>query len=84
MGNKNKQKAIVLFITIIFLIVIIGYVGTIIWGVSTDNSTPDLIKIWILGIVILILCPIIVMMIVIAVKRQKEIDEEDEDDLSQY
>jgi multisubunit Na+/H+ antiporter MnhG subunit len=64
--------------------VIVGYVGTIIWGISLDNSTPDLIRLWILGIVVLILFPIIVMMIVIAVRRQKEIDEEDEDDLSQY
>lgn len=84
MGNKRNEKAIVIIITVIFLIMITGYIGTVVWGVSTDDSTPDLIKVWILGIVVLILCPIIIMMIVIAARRQKEIDQEDEDDLSKY
>ena len=84
MEHRKRQKIIVMAITVIFLIIVGGYVATMVWGLSEDENTPGLVKVWVLGIILLILCPIIVMMVVIAVKRQKEIDEEDEDDLSQY
>ena len=79
------RKYIQTFIITLFVLLILSWsLAASIWGCRWEQEVPVWVKAGYLGMTVLIIIPIMIMMIVTAVRRNKEIDEEDEDDLSQY
>ncbi|MBF9017197.1 MULTISPECIES: hypothetical protein [unclassified Oceanispirochaeta] len=81
---KKRKHFLTWLITIMFLLLMIWTLMASIWGVGQDYTIPAWLKAGFMGLTVLIIVPIMIMMIVTAVHRKREIDEEDEDDLSQY
>ncbi|MDC7233608.1 MAG: hypothetical protein PQJ58_10270 [Spirochaetales bacterium] len=81
---KRKKHFLTWLITILFLLLMIWTLMASVWGMGQDHTAPAWLKAGFMGLTVLIIVPIMIMMIVTAVHRKKEIDEEDEDDLSQY
>jgi uncharacterized membrane protein YhdT len=81
---KKRKHFLTWFITILFLFLMIWTLMASLWGAGQDYTSPAWLKAGFMGLTVLIIVPIMIMMIVTAVHRKREIDEEDEDDLSQY
>lgn len=81
---KRRKHVLTWGITLFILVLLIWTLLASVWGVGQDYTIPAWMKAGFMGLTVLIILPIMVMMIVTAVHRKREIDEEDEDDLSQY
>lgn len=84
MKKKSWQKMVVVAIAILVIVVMCGYLIFVFWGFGQADEVPQGIRFIMSGIVSLILIPLMILMAVVAYKRNKEIEEEDEDDLGQY
>ena len=81
---KKRNIILTWIITVLFLLLTGWYGAVLYWSVRSEEDIPFLVKGGVVGIIFLILLPVMIMMVVTAVQRKKEIEREDEDDLSQY
>jgi len=81
---KIRNYIITGVITFLFLLFLGWVLFVSVWGMQQEQNVPVWLKAGYIGMTLLIIIPVIVMMIVTAIHRKREIDEEDEDDLSQY
>ncbi len=78
---KRRQKILTWVIALVFVLILIGY-GVLSLGVLGKDA-PAPIK----GLSVVTgaaLVTVIIMMVITAVQRNREIEEEDKDDLSKY
>ncbi len=84
MPVKRKKHFLTWLITALFVLVLLWTLMASLWGVGQDHTSPVWMKAGFMGLTVLIIVPVMIMMIITAVHRKREIDEEDEDDLSKY
>ncbi len=81
---KTRAKVITWIITVLYLAVLAVFAGMVLWGIGSDPNAPGFVRFLILAIVLGVQVPLMIAMVKTARGRNREIEMEDEDDLSQY